>query len=242
MVEIVAEISGNHGGSLLMARELIRGAAIAGCDYAKFQFYRPLDMPDYEEHREMYEKLHVPSDWLTPLFETARDCGIGLFASVFSARAAREVLQYDTPFIKIASPASTGLCEEIYSDIESVIPRHVGLIVSSDSRHADKMWNWSFWGRPFKRMYCPPGHPQRLIDEDYNFGWHHSIEAFSDHSKGISAPLSMIREFPATLRMIEKHFKLEYDRFQYEHPCVDSAFSADPQTMWTLCKLAHNHR
>ena len=38
---IIAEIGINHNGSLPVAHELIRQAAIAGADIAKFQFYDP---------------------------------------------------------------------------------------------------------------------------------------------------------------------------------------------------------
>ena len=233
MVEIVAEISGNHGGDLVKACHLIVQAAAAGCDHAKFQYYRPEDMPDRHvgENEKMYQELMVPDYWLPEMFKTAKLHNIGLFASVFSARAAKEVLKFDVPYIKIASPVSTPLSDETYKAIGDVVPRHVGLIVSSDSRHADKMWNWHFWKRTVVRMYCPPGHPQELINEDYIFGWNQT-EGFSDHSTGISAPLSFMREV-ASLKMIEKHLKLDDN-------CEDAAFSADRKTMELLCKLVRN--
>ena len=233
MVEIVAEISGNHGGSLVRACFLIVQAAAAGCDHAKFQYYRPEDMPDRHvgENEKMYQELMVHDYWLPEMFKTAKLHNIGLFASVFSARAAKEVLKYDVPYIKIASPVSTPLSSETYRDIADFVPRHVGLIVSSDLSHAGKMWNWHFWKRPFLRMYCPPGHPQELLDEDYAFAWKAGVEGFSDHSAGISAPLSFVRELPTS--MIEKHLKLDDN-------CEDAAFSADRKTMELLCKLVHN--
>ncbi len=236
MVEVVAEISGNHGGVLQRALELIYEAAEAGCDYAKFQYYRPEDMPDRHkgDNEAMYRKLMVHDDWLPLMFQCARANSIGLFASVFSVRAVEELLKYDVPYIKIASPDSTELSYAEYKGIGEAVPRHVGLIVSSDSRHAEQMWNYYFWDKAPLRMYCPPGHPQVLLGEDYDFGWHHSINGFSDHSTGISAPLSMIREFPATLKMIEKHLKLDGG--------IDDVFSADPLTMKTLCRLAHNRK
>jgi sialic acid synthase SpsE len=227
MVEIVAEISGNHGGDKTKAIRLIQYAAKAGCDYAKFQLYRPEDMPDRHEgnNEEMYHKLMVPDEWLPDLFYAAKRASIGLFASVFSVRAVHELLKYDVPYIKTASPESTRLPMETYEAIVAAVPPEVGLIVSCGPRD----WG-AFDTIPGLRMYCPPGHPPKILASDFGyFTWAHS-PGFSDHTPGISVPLAFIR---AGAKMIEKHLKIDDD-------CVDAAFSADPQTMRLLCKLAKN--
>ena len=36
---IIAEAGVNHNGSIVLAKKLIDGAAIAGADYIKFQFF-----------------------------------------------------------------------------------------------------------------------------------------------------------------------------------------------------------
>ncbi len=225
MVEIVAEISGNHGGHILKAHELIYEAAECGCDYAKFQYYWPPDMPDYEDNKEMYEKLYVSDEWLPDLFEMAKECSIGLFASVFSVRAAKEILKFDVPYLKLASPESTPLAQEVYSDICVLAPPGVEVIWSGRGRAPHTL---------YKTLYCPEGHPPTIT-------WNHFFEfragnywGFSDHTPGIRAPLAFIR---AGAKMIEKHLKLEGD-----NDCVDAAFSADPKTMQLLCNLAHNNR
>ncbi len=224
MVEIVAEISGNHGGSLDKALTLICEAADAGCDYAKFQYYRPEDMPDrYEgDNEEMYRKLMVPDEWLPRMFGMALNCGLGLFASVFSVRAARELLKYDVPYIKLASPDSTKLAGETYYEIMAEVPADVGIVWSGLSS------SWSS-----KVLYCPLGHPPIITKKDIsNFVVSGDYWGFSDHTPGIRAPLAFIG---AGARMIEKHIKLKGD-----NDCIDAAFSAEPNTMRLLCKLAHN--
>lgn len=229
MVEIVSDISGNHGGSLHKARCLITAAALAGCDYAKFQFYRPEDMPDCHicslEHPRspegMYRKLMVPDAWLPELFRTAKMQGIGLFASVFSVRAVHELLKYDVPYIKIASPDSTRLAREVYVGIAKSVPPDVGIIVS-DSGTAVMSSDY--------QLYCPRGHPPIITADDLRLFSQRNYYGFSDHTPGLRTPLAFIR---AGAKMIEKHLKLDDD-------CVDAAFSADPQTMKLLCKLAKN--
>ena len=222
MVEIVAEISGNHGGSLVKACHLIVQAAAAGCDYAKFQYYRPEDMPDRHigENEKMYQELAVPDYWLPEMFKTAKLHSIGLFASVFSARAAKEILKFDVPYIKIASPASTKLAVETYGEIVACVPPVVEII-------------WSGKGRATgvrKILYCPEGHPPTITWDDFYDFRTGNYWGLSDHTPGIGTPLAFIR---AGAEMIEKHLKLDDN-------CEDAAFSADRKTMELLCKLAHN--
>lgn len=238
MVEIVAEIGSAHNGYFGVLCDLIRVAAECGCDYAKFQFYRPEDMPDLHEgdNEAMYHKLMVPDVWLPELFRVAKGHGIGLFASVFSVRAVRELLKYDVPYIKLASPKSTRLSQEVYEQIIEAVPAKVGLIASADAGDFDQM----SYGFP-RMLYCPEGHPPELNESHFREfakrkpggSWLHSGRAyygFSDHTPDISTPLAFIR---AGAKMIEKHLKLDDD-------CVDAAFSADPETMKLLCRLAKN--
>ncbi len=229
MVEIVAEISGNHGGNLNKACHLIDEAAACGCDYVKFQYYRPEDMPDRNQgdNEEMYRKLMVHDDWLPQMFSNAHACGVGLFASVFSVRAVRELLKYDVPFIKIASPDSTGLDYKVVRSITSEVPDDVQVIWSSRTQlHG-------------KTLYCPLGHPPTITYRDFKIFREGNFYGFSDHTPGIRTPLAFIR---AGAGMIEKHFKLEYTGLPCKTPPIDAAFSADPFTMKTLCRLAHNKK
>lgn len=225
MVEIVAEISGNHNGKLDTALRLIRGAARAGCDYVKFQYYIPGDMPDRHVglNWDMYHKLMVPPGWLPNLFQAAEDSGVGLFASVFSVRAAIEILYYDVPYIKLASPDSTGLASEVYDAIADLAPPDVEVIWSGRGPYQAKYR---------KTLYCPEGHPPTITQEDFAHFKRGNYWGFSDHTSGIRTPLAFIR---AGALMIEKHFKLRGDDI-----CIDASFSADPPTMMQLCKLAHN--
>ncbi len=228
MTEIVAEISGNHGGDLHKAVELITTAKWAGCHYAKFQYYRPEDMPDLSYlTSEMYNKLAVPDGWLDFLFPYAKKIGIGLFASVFSVRAARALCEYDVPYIKIASPESTRLSMDIYRDIVSVVPADVHIIVSTGAGDYLQMRELAPYHEK-SMMYCPPGHPPQITEKHLTEFCQRGYDGFSDHTAGIRTPLAFIR---VGAEMVEKHLKLDDD-------CVDAAFSADPATMKLLCRLA----
>ena len=96
MTEIVAEISGNHGGSLENAIRLIREAKKAGADAVKFQCFEPLRLADkragivWEGKQQsfmdlvaLYNKTHTPKEWFSTLANEARLIGIPWFSSVF---------------------------------------------------------------------------------------------------------------------------------------------------------------
>src|SRR5215475_9051549 len=98
---IVAEVSCNHVGKLENALTLINIAKEAGADAVKFQCYTPDDMtidsskPDFvlkdgpwkgRKLYELYAKAHTPREWFGELLTHARDIGIEIFASVFSAK------------------------------------------------------------------------------------------------------------------------------------------------------------
>lgn len=219
---IVAEISGNHGGYLDKALELIKAAASCGCDYAKFQYYSPSGMyASSEEDLELYHRLAVPYNWLTSMFACAHDGNIGLFASVFDVELVPHLIPFQPDYWKLASPQSTWLPEVVYRDIVGLLPAK-DIIFSADSRDIDRMRKIVPYGRA---MYCPPGHPPYITDRDFEeFG---DYWGFSDHTPDLQAPLAFAA---AGAKMIEKHLKLD-------DSCVDAAFSADTLTMKRLCQL-----
>ena len=116
---IIAEISGNHGGSFEKAKALILESAKAGADYVKLQTYKPetitVEGKDsrfkiksglWEGYRlpELYAKAMTPWEWHRPLFEYAQEVGIALFSSPFDELAVRFLEQeINPPMHKVAS-------------------------------------------------------------------------------------------------------------------------------------------
>jgi N-acetylneuraminate synthase/pseudaminic acid synthase len=226
MAKIIADISGNHGGNLDKAKDLIKAAADCGCDYAKFQYYFPREMPDYAGNEADYDNLAVSRSWLDPLFAEAARCKILLFASVFQKRGVWHLEPYQPPFFKLASPESTRLSE--YGLITNQIRRGTPIIFSTGD--ADY---WSI--KPLMisakdvLLYCPPGHPTPRAGpaelDDYRKGY----DGLSDHCADLSNAAFFI---DAGAEWIERHLKLDGD-------CIDTAFSSDPLEMAVLCKRAH---
>jgi len=94
VTEIVAEISGNHGGSLDNAIKLIHAAKTCGADAVKFQCFEPdrlamkraRQLGDTYEGRplvELYRETHTPKSWFPKLSTEAELVGIPWFSSVF---------------------------------------------------------------------------------------------------------------------------------------------------------------
>lgn len=99
MTEIVAEISGNHGGVLENALRLIGAAKAAGADAVKFQCFEPerlaekrgksrhaVELAANFHHRsllDLYREIHTPKAWFPHLIAEADAAHIPWFSSVF---------------------------------------------------------------------------------------------------------------------------------------------------------------
>ena len=117
---IIAEMSGNHDGSLDKALEIVRVAAASGAHAIKLQTYTAdtitidVDAPDFrlsEDHPlwagrrlyDLYEEAHTPWEWHEPIFTLARELGLVAFSSPFDPTSIEFLESLDVPAYKIAS-------------------------------------------------------------------------------------------------------------------------------------------
>jgi len=115
---LIAEMSGNHNGTLQSAFEIIDKAKAAGADAVKIQTYRAdtitlkSDLPDFQitdgpwagrTLYELYEWAHTPWEWTRELFEYAKKKEITLFSSPFDHTAIDLLEEMGAPAYKIAS-------------------------------------------------------------------------------------------------------------------------------------------
>ncbi|MEV0380158.1 pseudaminic acid synthase [Nonomuraea sp. NPDC050643] len=117
---IVAELSGNHNGSLERALAIVDAVAAAGAHALKLQTYRPdtltvdCDGPAFrlgDEHElwggeslyRLFERAHTPWEWHEPIFERARGHGLAAFSAPFDPTAVELLEKLGVPAYKIAS-------------------------------------------------------------------------------------------------------------------------------------------
>src|SRR5688572_6516977 len=115
---VVAELSGNHNGSLERALAIIDAVADSGAQAIKLQTYTAATMTLNLSEREffisdrkslwhgrslfeLYGEASTPWEWHEPLFARARARGLVAFSSPFDATAVDFLESLDAPAYKI---------------------------------------------------------------------------------------------------------------------------------------------
>ncbi|NTU52795.1 MAG: N-acetylneuraminate synthase [Chlorobiaceae bacterium] len=122
LVYVIAEIGINHNGSLEVAKKLIEGAALAGCDAVKFQkrtpeLCVPMDQRLIERetpwgrmtYMDYRYKVEFSFDDYTEIDAYCREKGIAWFASCWDEEAVDFMEQFNPPCYKAASASLTDL-------------------------------------------------------------------------------------------------------------------------------------
>ena len=245
---IVAEMSGNHNGSLDRALALVDAAATAGAHAIKIQTYTADTMTVDVRHPrfqisqghelwgneylyQLYERAHTPWEWHEAIFERARSRGLTPFSSPFDPTAVELLEKLDALMYKIASSeiadmplvrlcASTGKPLIFSTGMASV--QEIAAAVDA-ARGAGC--------RELVVLSCTASYP--APPEHTNLRRIPVLaEAFrvpiglSDHTLGIGVPIAAVG-FGACL--IEKHVTLDRG-----DGGVDSAFSLEPAELAAL--------
>ena len=247
---IIAEVSGNHDGSLDKALDLVRSAADAGAQAVKLQTYKPdtitieSDAADFrlsDSHVlwggrtlwDLYQEAHTPWEWHEPIFELAKSLGLACFSSPFDPTAIDLLESLDTPAYKIASSeivdlplirlaASKGKPMIISTGMASISEIDAA-VRAARSTGNDRLVVLS----------CTADYPARPEESNLRgipvlrdaFDAHIGL---SDHTPGIGAPLAAVALGAV---VIEKHVTLARTSGG-----VDSSFSLEPRELEALVR------
>lgn len=240
---IVAEMSGNHGGSLARALEIVRAAKRSGADAIKLQTYTadtitlkcdredfriPAGTPwaDHTTLWELYDKAHTPWDWHEVIFREAKSLDLEVFSSPFDESAVDLLEGLGSSAYKIASPeithipllervARTGKPVIISTGIAELTDVELALTVLCDAG-----------AREIIMLKCTTAYPappeeanlRTIPDMVSRFG---VLSGLSDHTTGTATAVASV---VLGASLIEKHFTLD-DRKN----TVDSFFSSDEE-------------
>ena len=245
---IIAEMSGNHNGSLEKALNITEIAAECGCDAIKLQTYTPDTMTlDCEQSDfiindpnslwngrklyELYKEAMTPWEWHKPIFERCKELGIICFSTPFDETAVDFLDNLECAIYKIASfenthipllkyVAKTGKPVILSTGMATVeeLEESVGCLKDNGCKDITLL----------KCTSTYPADPANsnlltMLDMKNRFGVKVGL---SDHTLGIGVSLAAIG---AGATVIEKHFCLS--RLEGG---VDSAFSMEPEEMKLL--------
>ena len=239
---LIAEISGNHLGSLDLCKRLIHSAKESGATTVKLQTYKaetmtlPLSNKDFlisNDHKlwggrslyELYEEAHTPWEWHRELFELAHELRLEIFSSPFDKTAVDFLENLNTPMYKIASMESGDIPLIKYvaktqkpiiastgSSTLEEIDALVEAVKSEGNKHLTLLLCTSAYPTPHNQVHLAR---MELLRERYSLPI-----GLSDHTLGNSTSLAAVA-MGATV--IERHFIL--DRSQGG---PDSVFSLEP--------------
>ncbi|MDD5145043.1 MAG: pseudaminic acid synthase [Candidatus Pacebacteria bacterium] len=242
-VFIIAEMSGNHKGSLERAKEMVKAACEAGADAIKTQTYTPEDLTINCEKDQfmvkvnaaggwsgrslysLYQEAHTPYEWQPELKKVADQYGIPLFTSVFDEKAVDFWEKLGTEAYKIASfeIVDLELLKKVAKTKKPVIISR-GMASVEEIELAIKTLKEN--GTPeVAVLHCISSYP--ALPEEMNLATipdiakrFNVVTGLSDHTLGTDAAVASVA---LGASIIEKHFTLSR-----AEGGVDAGFSLEP--------------
>jgi N-acetylneuraminate synthase len=248
----VAEISGNHLGSLDRAKALVIEAANSGADAVKFQTYTAdtmtlnLDTLKISDSHglwggkklyDLYEQAHTPWEWHKELFDLSISLNIIPFSSPFDLSAVNFLESLDAPMYKIASLETSD-----HLLIKTVAETGKPLIISTGATTWEEIEDLvnvvqQTLNKNLTLLLCTSSYPADPVDANINriksLKDHFNLNiGLSDHTLGIGVSIAAIA-LGATV--IEKHLTLKRS-----DGGPDAAFSMEPHEFKLLVEEGNN--
>lgn len=245
---VIAEMSGNHNGSLERALAIVDAAAAAGAHAVKIQTYTADTMTlDIDQGEfvisdpgspwaartlyDLYQEAAMPYEWHRPIFDRCRARGLIGFSSPFDATAVDLLESLGVEMYKIASAEIVDL-----PLIRKVASTAKPMIMSSGMSTIAELTEAITTAREhgckdiviLKCTSVYPASPDAsnvstIPEIQRRFG---VVVGFSDHTLGLGAAIAAVAMGAS---VIEKHLTLSR-----EDGGVDAAFSATPTELAQL--------
>ena len=247
---VIAEISGNHNGSLKRAKKLIKAAKENGANCVKLQTYTP-DTMTIKSNKEdflittglwdgynlwdLYDWAQTPFEWQEVLFKYAKELDITCISTPFDETAVDLLESLQCPFYKVASFEITDLPLVRYiAETKKPVILSTGMANEEEINDAVDVVKKYGCG-DYVILHCVSGYPTpvdqinlntiNLLQEKFN-----CPIGLSDHTLGNDSALIAIAY---GAKIIEKHFTLSR-----ADGGPDADFSMEPSELKELCKKA----
>ncbi len=250
---IIAELSGNHNGSLKNAIKLVRAAARCKVDAVKIQTYTADTMTLNSKKKgfvinnkssiwhgyklyNLYKKAHTPWSWHKNIFKEAKKHNLICFSSPFDETAISFLKKFNPPIYKIASFENTDLrLIKLAAKTKKILIISLGLATLSQIKKAVNTAK-KYGCKKLILLKCTSDYPASNLD--INLSTIPILKkkfkcdiGLSDHTISLGAAIAAIGKGAC---VIEKHFKLSNVK------SVDSHFSLDEKGMKIFVKEIHN--
>lgn len=245
---IIAELSGNHNGSLDTALALVDAAAKTGAQAIKIQTYTADTMTLNISKGEffikdknslwhgsslyqLYQVAQTPWEWHQPIFDRAKSHGMTAFSTPFDLSSVAFLESLDVPCYKIASFENSDhpLLAAVAKTGKPVI---MSTGMASQSELAESVEVLRDNGcKDLILLKCTSNYPARPVDANL-LTIPHLAELFechtglSDHTMGIGVSVAAVA---LGASVIEKHFVLDRS-----DGGVDAEFSMEPAEFASL--------
>ena len=248
---VVAELSGNHNGSIDKAMALVKASKEAGANAIKLQTYTPdtitMDCNKSEfivkeglwagrTLYDLYKEAHMPWEWQEKIFKYAGNLGLDYFSTPFDETAVDFLNSIGTMAWKIASYEAneTNLLKYVKNN-----KNDKPIIVSTgNATYADMLYLDKLFKDNIAFLHCVSEYPSSIQKANLSVilslkdAFPHIPIGLSDHSLSPAIPLA------ATMLgacIIEKHITLDRS-----DGGVDCAFSLEPHEFKIMCEHVHN--
>jgi pseudaminic acid synthase len=243
---IIAEVSANHNGSIIRAKEIILAAKNAGVDAVKIQTYTPdtmtikVDNPDFyindglwkgRSLYDLYSEAFTPFEWHKELFSYANEINVTLFSSPFDETAVDLLDSLGAPAFKVASFEVVDL-----PLIKYIACKQKPILMSTGMASLEEIGDaieaaTSVGNNQILLFHCISSYPAPLSEANLNMikilqKEFNTQVGLSDHTIGNRASVLATSMGAAA---IEKHFTLNRSEGG-----VDSSFSLEPKEMESL--------